>query len=475
LLHQKDNSTVRKTVNKPTPRSFCSTLLSKSLSKPLSALLFSFLLGLLVSACGGGNDTADGLDFGLIRTINAVSDSPTVAFTVDSSSLGTAQFGQATAFLSIQEGNYDISAGFANLADDVVTLLSEEEVTVDISGQLTLVLAGTVASPVSFVIEETTEEAPTDSTELRLLNTAAAGNLDLYVTGVDAPLDAPILSAASNSASPAANVTAGESQIRLTTAGSDVVIFDSGSFVLPAGQRLVLHAAPYFGPGDNPVDLNLISSASTSSFPLQQLPASVRVANAISDLPAVDAVIQNNTATSTVESLATNTFSSSIDLVAGSAAIDITLETDPGTVLVSSAAELAGGDRRTLIATGSFSDDSTAGRLAIDPQRPIASSAQINFMNGSASAGTVDVYLLSAGETVIGSTANVPNLALLANSNIEVLGGTYELVFTRAGEDGELAGPVSVTVANNGLFSFLLTDAEGGGEPPQIIEGPAFE
>ena len=462
MPHQKDNNIA----NRPILRRLSGTLL-------LTFLLG--LLGTLVSACGGGGGTADGLDFGLIRSINAVSDSPTVSFTVDNSNLGTAQFGQATPFLSIQEGSYDISAGFANLADDLVTLLNDEEVRVEIEGQLTLVLAGTVANPVSFVIEETTDEAPTDSTELRLLNTAAAGSLDLYVTGVGAPLDTPILSAANNSASLAANVPAGDSQIRITTAGSDAVIFDSGSFVLPAGQRLVLHAAPYFGPGDNPVNLNLISTASTSSFPQQQLPASVRVANAISDLPAVDAVIQNNATTSTVESLSINTFSSAIDLAPGSAVIDITLETDPGTVLLSSTAELAGGDRRTLIATGSFSDDSTTGRLAIDPQRPIASSAQINFMNGSASAGSVDVYLLSAGETIVTNTANVPSLALLANSNIELLGGTYELVFTRAGEDNELAGPISITVANNELFSFLLTDAEGGGEPPQIIEGPAFE
>jgi len=128
-----------------------------------------------------------------------------------------------------------------------------------------------------------------------------------------------------------------------------------------------------------------------------------------------------------------------------------------------------------LIAAGNFGSDTTSGRLAVDPVRSVASEAQINFMHGSVSAGAVDVYLLQGDETIDGSTAQIPGLQLLANSNLSILAGTYSLVFTPQGQATELAGPLSITVNNNILYSVLLTDADDGGVPPQITLGANFE
>ena len=151
------------------------------------------------------------------------------------------------------------------------------------------------------------------------------------------------------------------------------------------------------------------------------------------------------------------------------------METDPGTQFVSNSSPLQGGEQRTLIAAGSFANSTTNGRLAVDPQRPIATSAQINFMHGSVSAGRVDVYLLTDAQTTADTAIAVPDLALLANSTLDVLANTYSLVFTPQGEQTTLAGPLSITVENNHIDSILLTDAESGGLPPQIIRGSDFE
>ena len=148
---------------------------------------------------------------------------------------------------------------------------------------------------------------------------------------------------------------------------------------------------------------------------------------------------------------------------------------DRGTLFVADSSVVFGGEQRTFIAAGNFGSNTTTGRLAVDPQRPLSTAAQINFLHGSASVGEVDIYVLSGDEAVTGSAATIPALPLLANSNLTVLGGTYRVAITRPNETTELTESVSITVANNVLYSILLTDADGGGEPLQIIQGPNFE
>ena len=443
--------------------------------KAAKAALFAPLLALLLSACGGSNTGTNLQDVGGFRVINAVSDAPQITFFIEGNNIGARAFGQASISTLIQEGNYDITAAVATLDNQSVTLLDDERAEVDVDEQTTLVLAGTMAAPVPIVIQTPNPDIATDFAELELLNTAPAGTLDLHLSAPDAPLGTPLASVAANSASAPVVVDAGTRRIRLTAAGSTDVLFDSGTFELPSGERLIIHARPYFGPGEAPLDVGVIDAVSTSSFPEAVLPVSLRIANAIADVPAADVSIDVDGELTTIESLAANSFSESVALNPGLAEISVTMETDPGTEFVTNSAQLQGGERRTLIAAGSFANSTTNGRLAVDPQRPIATSAQINFIHGSASAGRVDVYLLTDAQTTADTPIAVADLALLANSTLDVLANTYSLVFTPQGEQTPLADPLSITVENNQIYSILLTDAQSGGLPPQIIRGSDFE
>ena len=429
---------------------------------------------LVLAACGNG--TAPSIDeVGDFRVINAVSDSPAITFQLEGTTVGILEFGQASNFQSIPEGNFDLDAGFSAFGQATTFLLDDEGVSVETDEQTTLVLAGTTAAPIALAIEQLNPDIATDTTEFQLLNTANAGSFDLYLTEVDGPLDTVQATVPANTASGVLLSASGVRQVRLTNEGSTTVVFDSGPFTLPSTERLLFHARPYFGPGDATVEVTVIDATSTASFPAADLPASIRIANAISDLPAVDVVIDSGGQNTELTGLTSNSFSAAIAVEPGSVVTSVTMETDPGTVFVADTSIVAGGEKRTLIAAGNFGSDTTSGRLAVDPVRSVASEAQINFMHGSVSAGAVDVYLLQGDETIDGSTAQIPGLQLLANSNLSILAGTYSLVFTPQGQATELAGPLSITVNNNILYSVLLTDADDGGVPPQITLGANFE
>ena len=436
--------------------------------------LLTLLMCLIVAACGGNGSTSVA-DVGGFRVVHAVSDSPEISFFIEGSSLGTLGYGQVSGFLTLADGNFDVDAVFNTIDGETTFLLDDERVGVQTLEQTTLVLAGTVAAPVAFEIEQENPDIATDAAEFQLIHTAGVGALDLYVTTPGAPLGMPQATVAANSASGLVATDAGSRQVRLTAEGSSTVLFDSGPFTLPGGQRLLLHARPYFGPGAATVDLALIDGGITSSFPEADLPAAVRIANAIGDLPAADVLIESGGETTTLPSLPANSFSAEFAVVPGTVDISVTMETDPGTLFVADSSVVFGGEQRTFIAAGNFGSNTTTGRLAVDPQRPLSTAAQINFLHGSASVGEVDIYVLSGDEAVTGSAATIPALPLLANSNLTVLGGTYRVAITRPNETTELTESVSITVANNVLYSILLTDADGGGEPLQIIQGPNFE
>lgn len=432
-------------------------------------------LTLVLAACGNDNTSINAGDLGSLQVVNAVSDATTLTVLVEETELATLSFGQGSPIASVADGSFDVSVGFTGLDGNAVFLLEDESVRIRVEEQTFVVVAGTVAAPVILEFDLDNPEIATTASEVIILNTSGVPSVDAFLTAPGADLGAAVATTANNTVSPLIATEAGTRQLRITTGGNNDVIYDTGAFVLPGGERVILHVQPYFGPGEDSITATQISTSLTSNFPNQVLPVGIRVANAISDLPAVDASVEKNGSITPLNDLPSNELSQISEFTPGTAEIVVNVQTDPSMQLYSDSATLVGGEQRTLIAAGSFGNATTIARLAIDPQRPISTAAQLNVLQGSSSADRVDVYLLANGATITDSTPDIPNLALLANLNLEVLAGTYEVAITLNGQDTMLAGPVSIDLENNILYTILLTDADGGGMPPRIILGNNFE
>lgn len=452
--------------------SAASSAFFRSVSTVCGCLLVASLLG----GCGGNNNrNFNSQDVGSLRVLNAISESPALTFSLENSSIATLRYGQANPFTSIRDGRFDLTVFYTGLDNETVRIVDDERVRVRVAEQTVVAVAGTLAAPVLIEIEADDPDIATAASEIIVLNTAGAGSIDAYLSAPGADLGAAIATVPNNTASPVVATDAGNRVVRITGAGSTDVLYDSGEFVLPGATRIILHVQPYFGPGDAALTVSRIDNARTSSFANEDLPATIRIANAVADLPALDTAIIETGNTTELNGVPSNSFGQPSTFTPGTKDVRVNLETDPGTLVYEDSTTLTAGEQRTLLVAGSFSADTTVGRLAVDPQRPIATSAQLNILHGSISSERIDVYLLTDGATTTTIEPVTPNLALLANANLEVLAGTYDLVITRNAEDATLAGPVSITLANNQLYSVLITDADGGGTPPRIILGNNFE
>lgn len=438
------------------------------LSVPLTLLMTLFAL----TACGSGNNqsiTQD--DLGSVRMFNGIADSPALSFTLENSTFATLPFGQVSGFSQTVDGRFDVDVSFIAIDTTFTTLVDDFRTEVREQEQTTVVVTGSIAAPVIFEFNAPNPNIPTGTTEFHVINTGNAGSVDFHLTPDNADLGAPTTSVANNAVSELLSTDSGSRRIRLTAPGSSDVIYDSGSFELANGSRLIFHVKPYFGPGDNTVRVANIDGTRSTGFSNEELPVSLRIANAIADVAGADtAVVVNGTTTETTD-IPSNSFSAPQLFSAGSADLQVNMQTDPGTPFFIDTQLLVAGEQRTLLVAGSVTNGTTVGRLTIEPVRPISTSAQINVLQGTISSGRIDVYLLEAGETTETTGATIADLTLLANATREVQAGTYDVVVTQNGVTTVLADPVPLTLENGDIRTILVTDADSGGLPPRIILG----
>jgi len=449
-------------------------LANSSRSQIFLIALSSFCL-LVLASCGGSNNNRgfNSQDVGGLRVINAISDSPPLSFFIENSNFAGLAYGQSSGFTSVRDGRFDVVAAYTSL-DNQTTQVYDDKVRVDEGEETTLVLAGTLAAPIEIMYQVDANTVATEAVEFHVVNTSGAGTLDVYLGAPADALGTAVASVPNNGVSTLISSTPGTRRLRITEAGSSDVLFDSGSFELAGAQRTLIHLQRFFGAGESPVVATIISNGASIGFGNQTLQAGVRIANAIGDANGVDVVLTGSDDAINLPSLPVNSISALNLLAPGEIDIAVSMETDPSTPYYTDTATLTGGQQRTLIVAGLVGDNSTTGRLALDPVRPVATAAQLNVMHGSISADRVDVYLLRDSEVPDGTVPVISNLALLGNSNLDVLAGTYDLAVTTAGVDSLLSERVSVTLNNGQIYTVLLTDAEGGGTPPQLVLGDAL-
>lgn len=338
------------------------------------------------------------------------------------------------------------------------------------------VAEGTFANAVTDVFPHPLSPVAATSTRVQVLHAApAAPAIAVYLTAPGASLAAstPLGTgsiAFMGSIGPS-DIPSGPYEIRITPAGATTpVLFDSGTITLAGGTDLVITAMQNTGPGASPVFLSVVDATGYNS-PLYDIltPANVRVVHASPDTPpiSVSATINNST-TTLVSSLAYPMSTAYLPLGPGVYSFGIAAASNPSQALVTTPLTLNAGDEQTIYALGKLANLVT--QVTFDDRRRLATQAKLRIVDGSPTAGNVDVYIASPGTSIASLSPSYTAVPFGGDTGFQgFVAGSYAVTVTAAGSKTPLVGPVNASLINTGVYTLVVRDAPGGGAPYGFI------
>ncbi|MFT4719398.1 MAG: hypothetical protein ACI9SB_000563 [Candidatus Azotimanducaceae bacterium] len=445
---------------------------------PLVALL-TVLLGL--AACGTDEGFIEPINVptGFLRVVNTIPEAPQLANLIQGNNQATLNFSDSSPFFSILPSLSREYRVLYSVDGETLTLLSRD-LTVGINDQRSLILAGTLDSPVVIDILNAPLTTNTDDfVELTIVHAAnnypAEVGFILVKDGNFGAATTSLLGQFTPSLTLNPALGTGYELFAVSTlpaagaAPADAnILWRSGLFDFPANARPLLVLMDYFGPGGQTVKVNSISPQGTLSFALENTPTAVRVVNTIPDQGPIDVYLNDELFLANPAFGVVNDYK--ITDLSGVGTFKITPAGDPATVLLEIAPTVSQGLFYSLAISGLASDASYAMALFPEDNRAIPSRMIISGVSASPSApALLDYYLLESGQTLDGINPLSFNNSRLSTSSFIALPGAYDLVITESGAKTALAGPLPINITNNAIYRFFVTDAPGGGTPPQVV------
>jgi hypothetical protein len=358
-----------------------------------------------------------------VRIIHASADAPPVDIKLNNAVAAPAlDYPLSTGFVSINAGTYDIAVDAIVPGGNLEGVITVDDIAFAKDQRYTVVAIGDTASISEFVAEETASSPAADEVGISVLHAAtAAGNVDVYVTApgadinsVDANFTFDFKGQADAGALPA-----GEYQIRVTGNGSKDAIYDSGTVDLSGfgGQKLLLLAVNTVNSttkAASPVKLVAYTDSAQVQLLDTRTNAGARVVHLSPDagtaasgpvevfasssaLPSSPAeLIPSISYTQTVPG--TDSFA---DVPAGDYIFDIAPDGAGigSSVYTSPAISLTTGMEYTVIASGYVLTSPAFDLLATqDNNRSVVTQASVKVIHGAPAAGTVDVFVTTAGQ-----------------------------------------------------------------------------
>ncbi len=414
---------------------------------PALALL-SILLG-LVSGCGAGGES-DGTKVplprqGLIRVVNAMPDSGSMTSFLSNSVFAINQYGDATPLSATLVGQYVMNILLTPPSGVSTSLVNNAALDLIDQSEISYFLIGPTATPQLVQINnidivygvDTSKPSTFPPPDFQILHAATdSGAVDVYVTDTAADLA---------SATPTATVNFGDLtpltqqdpavtyRIRVTPAGSQTVLFDSGSFDVAQLRRSVYMLLDNFSPSGETLRVANVTALAAENFPNQTSVTSMRVANMIPDAAAIDVYLGDTTGTPVFQNVLYGSTSAYTSIPNGATTINVTLAGVPGTVLKTAPQTIVGGLGISLYASGLDADDTSTFVLVSESQRSITGQAQFRFVAAAPSATSIDVYLVTPGQPIADSAPILVNGGLLSSTSVNLTPGSYDIFVTRSG------------------------------------------
>ena len=431
--------------------------------------LLALLTGsLFLSSCGDDQGfTNQPAPSAAIVVVNVIPDSPALSVVVNNSLLGQLQFGQSTDVTPVlPQVPLDVSIQF--LDNETPATLTESMPAIEVDNTRILVLSGTMAGPQVVTINN----IPADfqegisTTLLKFVNvTSSVDSATVTLTNSAADIQTIVLTNGQPSESVAVEFGVGL-RIETTDTATGNLLWTSGDFDLPLATERLIILADYFGPGGETVRMFSVNEQSNGGrFPNEQLDSAVRIANMTPDRGPLDISADGN---SLVTDLAFGDVTGFLNVTPGTFDFSATLSSDATDVISTTEITILPGTFSTFGIAGLTSTADSNSFLNNDLRR-VPTRASLTATQLAPSFGPINLFLLVAGQGTNDVFPAVSMINLFASFTLSSPSNTYDLVLTNAETGETLFGPQSVIIETNKIYSLLITDSEGGGEPLQVV------
>ncbi|HCF79349.1 MAG TPA: DUF4397 domain-containing protein [Glaciecola sp.] len=444
---------------------------------------------LLLTACSSDNDSPgfESTDprvpeTSMLRVVHASPDAPKVDILAGGAILNgleNVDYQVASGVFTVNATVYPVTVN-AKTPSGVVEVLSAS-LTANADALTSVIAVGSVADNTLEILALATmpDMSVSGTTQLQVVHAAPlAPTVDIHVTAPDVTTlsSATVLAtAAYKDATGLVSVASGDYRIRITPAGSDTVVFDSGTVALASEEMLLIAATQNVGPGDSPVSLVVAGKTGAVTILDVNTPADLRVIHAVADAPAVD-VIANNALTlfDGAPFLGVTDYAS---VTADTYLVDVVADADNSVVVIDDASvTLEAGKTYTAIAHNTLADIGLD--LVMDMPRRVATEAQVRIFHASPAAGSVDIYVTADGVITDATPAfsGVPfSSGMLAETGyVALTAGDYHVTVTPTGTKDIALETGMLTLSANMIYTALAVDAVDGGGPVQLILADDF-
>ena len=97
-----------------------------------------------------------------------------------------------------------------------------------------------------------------------------------------------------------------------------------------------------------------------------------------------------------------------------------------------------------------------------DDFRVVAGESKLRVFHGSPQNGIIDVFVVAPGTDITTVDPTAVAAAASETLNVRVAPGNYEITVTEQATGAVLAGPIAATIAADGYYAILATDAAAG-------------
>jgi hypothetical protein len=425
-----------------------------------------------------------------LRALHASPDAPAVNIVVDGAeALSGVDFAQGSGFLGVgQAENVTETAADVSVIVNAITPGGEvEAINADLSlefgSETTVIATGTVANdglllPVIAVTNPIGAPITDGSFRAQVVHgSPSAPPVNVYVTALDAPLDAPVnpLPLAFGDFTPQLEVPAGDYQIRIAVPGTPpTVVYDSGEIPLAAGADLLIVAVDNVGIGDSAVQLVVLDGTAAAPLYDAATGAAAVAVHLSQDAPAVD-ILADIGSTEEVEALklvenVSYTQACVIENIPAPETFTLSVVATGDTTSVLDIPYVAGvNEGTTIVVSGLIATDSLqAIPLAVDP-RSIATEAKLRLTHGSPATPNVDIYLLPAGGNINTSDPAFTDVPFGADTGVlSIAPDTYDVYVTATGSKVPAISVPGFILSGGDVLDVVArdaTDAEMGPQP----------